>query len=198
MPSLSADVLETIEAVKEYMNLESSDTDGLIRAMLNAVSADCQNRFTKRALLQTVYTDELYDGDGSGTIMLREWPVTTIGSLNISNHVDGSTPLTYGIREDYVWYANGKIVLLGTATTDVPQSVKVTYTAGYDGIENLPMELRLSIKMAVAFKYEEWDKKKLGVTSYTLADQSQVFLTDKVYPTHITDVWTHYRRKKFA
>ena len=196
MPTLTAAVLENFEDIKEYLKLTSSDADGKLREMLNAVCADAQNRFMKRALLKATYTDELHDGNGTEEIVLENWPVVSIASLTIDNHHTNPTTLTEGITNDFLWYADGRIILVRQLTYRFPQSVKCTYDAGYDGIANVPLEIRQSIREAVAHKWRVQDKKSASVTSQTLGNQSQVLIADKAYPKHVTDVWTAYRRKK--
>lgn len=180
-----------LEDVKRFLDVQSSDHDDKLISLINDVSTDCKT-FLKRELLQTTYTDEYYDGDGTGTLLLNQRPIVSVTSLV---PYEDAAALTED--DDFkVYKKNGMIKLLNDGV--FPKShleIKITYVAGYNGLANLPLDLRRSVIEAVAFKYNEQTKGRIGVTHLTVGEQTEDFI-DSIYPKSVLHVWRRYRLKR--
>ena len=194
MSQLNAIALVTLNELKNYIKVDTSDGDDKMTDIINRVSADCQNRWCRRFFIKDTYT-EIQDGDGTNIIFLQQWPILTITSLIIS--VDG-TALTEGVKEDYVFYeSTGEIKLLKSNTERFPQAVTIVYDAGYETQSVLPDDLKLSVLMACSFQKKLQDNKRMNISSQQLQTQQTVYSNPPMaYPEFVQNVWNHYMRKR--
>lgn len=86
------------------------------------------------------------DGSGAAWLFLHEIPVRAVSSV-----VEDGTPLTEGASEDFLWYSHGALLRVGARWTSKPQSVVVTYDAGY---ETVPSALRAVCAAMVARAFQ--------------------------------------------
>lgn len=184
----TAVALVTLEEVRQWMKVEPGDTDAILTQLANAVSADCA-RYCAREFLEQVHTDELYDGDGTPVLRLRQYPVSAVASL-VSD--TGGVALTEGPDKDFVWYQNGLVKLIWGYFPRGLQNVTVTYTAGYQQTA-LPYDLKMAVLQAVEFAWNTQDKRRAGITSITTADGITTY-TEQPYPASVTAIWNRYRR----
>lgn len=183
----------TLEDVKRYMTVTDALNDDIMTDLINAVSADCQNRYLERTILKTADEHvELYDGDDTNILFLRNYPIISVDSLVL---YEGASSLT---DTDYVIYeAEGKIALKYDIFKRTINEIEVTYHAGYDGVANVPKDLRQSVIEAVAHQFVIFDKKRLGMTSQTLGEQTQAYTQDD-YPPRVIHVWENYKRPTYS
>lgn len=193
MATLSITALCTLRDVKEFLGIKGSDSDGTITSLINRVSSDCQDRFCRRKFLKATY-DEKYDGDGTQVLYLRNRPIASVSTLVVA---ENGSDISAQTEEYYVYPEAGKIRLRHLVFEEGYQNVHVVYDAGYDGLANLPETLRLSVIEAVAFRYEEADKRRVGVASVSMGDQRQDYITDE-YPSHVIEVWQSFARRDYA
>lgn len=167
----TAIALATLAEARSHCRVDASDTtfDGDLENLINAVSV-MFNTITRRQLLSKANT-EYYDGDGTGTLYLNNYPVTTLTSLNIdTDRQYGSETLV--ISGDYLLYSElGKIVLPYDAFDKGPQTVKVVYTAGY-AFASIPYDLKASCLDQIKFQFNRWMKNREGVLAANLEGQS--------------------------
>lgn len=76
--------LTTTANVKSYLGITVTDYDSLFDALISRSTAAIEN-YCNRSLLSDTYR-EVYNGDGSTVLYLREWPVTDISLLAISTY----------------------------------------------------------------------------------------------------------------
>jgi len=188
----AANALITVPLVKTYISLRGSTDDEVLQTIINDVSDDVQRRLCKRTFAMTTYTDEKYDGDNTGTLLLNHWPIDTVSSLIAYT---GGTALTED--SDFVVYADEAIIKLmnGAVFPTSLREVKITYDAGYD---TLPADLVYAMKMAVAYRYRIATKKQDGVTSVSIAvagDTQSTTRNDDDYPAHSMKIFEAYRKR---
>lgn len=189
----------TLDEVKEYLDIKHAGGDEIIKTLINAVSQDCL-KYVRRALLKATHTNETYTGDDTNVLWLKDYPVVSIASIT---PYEGAAALTVNGTEFDFDAASGEVRLRGgrvfmRSQHDSINNVLVTYDAGYDGIANLPYDLRFSIMQAVAHKYNEFDKKSYSVTRQDKGDAGSAEYIDANYPQHVMSVWRRYRRKVYA
>ena len=131
---------------------------------------------------------EYYDGDGSDTLLLRAYPISTVASVYVDTERSyASTDLLDS--GDYVYYSmDGTIKTDGSLLASGNKSIKVTYTGGYSTI---PYDLQLAIKELVMFWYKRNTDKRVGVASMSAGDKSMSYEND--VPQSVLSIFTRYR-----
>jgi len=75
----TVNALVSLADAKAFLKISAASEDTVIENMINRASAFA-NDYTQRLLLSRVNTD-YYDGDGTGTLILNQYPVTALSNL---------------------------------------------------------------------------------------------------------------------
>ena len=147
--------LTTVEAMQAFMRREDLNLP-LLESLINAVT-DFMETYCKRRFKKTDYEAELYDGDGTRMLFLRNYPITDIASIHWT-YVGVADQLINS--NEYKIYASAGFVYREGGWIAGHQNIKITYTAGYDfASENgIPPELEEICKALVALRYNQPDK----------------------------------------
>lgn len=135
MADLLSYALCTVDDVKELLGIASSDTtkDNLIKRKINdateRIEGYCQRRFKS-----TTYTDEVYDGTGYDSLLLRNYPVTAFTSLSARDTSLNDNDFNSVDANQYFINSNDGIVEAISTFYGHYDRWKVTYTAGYTTI----------------------------------------------------------------
>lgn len=132
--------LSTLSRAKSFLGISGDSQDTKLTILLNAGTAFFET-FLKRRLLSQTYTQEVYDGTGTPTLVLKQFPVTALATLEVNAGTIG-TPSWQSIDSDlYGWYLDGRVTLgspdasflsaAGGTFICEPQKYRATYTAGY-------------------------------------------------------------------
>jgi hypothetical protein len=146
----------TVDQLADYLQLKIADGDESAAALQSLSLASAAVRsMARNPIDQTIETDLILDGDGSGTIVLPQFPVLSIAKVETLS-ADGLTWTLLAYPNDYRWNSAGILQRISAADPDVrfspfvwPDrmgSVRVTYTHGYAVI---PEEL-VSIVLSAA------------------------------------------------
>lgn len=142
--------LTTLANVREYLGIDDAQTDddtllqNLITRESAAIEKECNRTFG-----DATYT-EYHDGDGTDTVMLKQYPVNSITSIHDDTDRDYDSD-TLIDSDDYVYDSDSGIVQLdGFSFVPGRQNVKVVYNAGYTTI---PTDLEQACIMRVAIRY---------------------------------------------
>lgn len=131
---MNAYALTTVARAKLYLGITTSADDTLIERLID-VATDTIESFCGRRFKKTTYTDELYDGTGGDSLVLKQYPVVAgqaftlnerAGSDNVSNFSTLSSNI-YFVKND-----RGIVQFSSGIFLPYPQRYKITYTAGYD------------------------------------------------------------------
>lgn len=132
--------LTTLARAKAFIDIGSDSKDTILTMLINQATGFIE-RYTKRSLLSQTYTNEIYDGTGTREIVLLQFPVTAITSLQVNAGTIGSPDWQTVGSDRYGYYSDGRVTLASAfqaflATDagtfiDGPQRYRVTYTAGY-------------------------------------------------------------------
>ena len=192
MADVAATALVTLKDVKAFVDLRSSDHDEVLKQFINYLSEMVENSWCYRKIKSATYTDELYDGNGTRHLLLRQWPVTAVSSLigerEGSALVDGTD---FEIEKD-----EGIIALIEDG--DLPKfplsihGIKITYTAGFTVV---PADLQMAVLKAVHQEYKRWDKGATGLLSQGLGTEQAVEYIKTAYPADVMLVFDSYRRR---
>lgn len=204
MPSVldTANALISLADLKAYLSADTSDefltdttNDNELELLINAASIYA-NQYTGVDLLSREHT-EFYDGDGGDLLFLDNFPVTTaVGDIDLwidSDRVYGDST-KIATTKIILYSALGKIIVEETALAFYPQSVKITYTAGYL-LAAVPADLAQAIKLICSSYWKKKINKLTVVQSMTTAGQSITLQEDDI-PTHATDTLDEYSRVK--
>jgi len=186
----------SLEELKDFLDLTKAGADEALKRIINSVSADCQNRYCRRIFLLATYTDEKHDGSGNEILWTKNYPVTQITSIT---PYEDATALTVSGTEFDFDPISGEIHLRdGRVFVEGFQNVKITYSAGYDGIDNLPEDLRQSVVKASAHKWNEQSKKTYSVEEQDKGEAGSARYIETPYPKDVIEIWKLYRKFVYA
>ena len=155
--------LVKIERVKTYLEIASTDTaqDVLLQDLIARIGAWVE-RYCDRTFAKATYIEQ-YDGDGSDTLVVRQWPLMSVASLfDDPLRVFGAA--TQIAATDFVLYKNTGIIRLdGLAFSTGIQNVKVTYDAGYT---DTPDDVQQAVVELVADRFR--NKENQGIRSLAI------------------------------
>lgn len=161
--------LTTLAAVKQYLQIEQSDTsaDLLLQRMIDAASATIEN-YCSRTFLSASYT-EVFDGNGNRKMALSNFPVINVSSVVVNGQSIPlrSTPTGVGYTFNDI-----TVKLVGYRFDDGMDNVAITYTAG---LAIVPADVDIACCEMVAIRFKTLDR--IGVTSKSLAGESISFTT---------------------
>ena len=127
---MAAGDLTTLDAVKAYLNIQGTASDGVLTRLISQCSFAVGN-FLNRNLLTQSYT-ESYDGNDSAALMLRQTPVTAVSALTVNGTaVQASSD---GIYRDGFAFDSNRLIMINRRFSRGMQNIRVTYTAGYASI----------------------------------------------------------------
>ena len=174
--------LLSLSEYKVFANITNSNADSRLTAILNSV---CEYFLGKmRAIEEVTYTSELYDGDDTNTLLLKNFPITGFTSLYINGTLIASG--------DYVYYASSGIINYKYGIFDKGwQNISITYKAGYASV---PTDIKMAVAEVVQKKYVQFDKKTESFSSETFTGGS-LMVQDKEMTDFARDVIWKYRKK---
>jgi hypothetical protein len=188
---MAIDVLDltTVAAVKLLTGAASAD-DTNTQTLITKASVWANNH-TSRILAQQTFT-EIYDGDGSVTLFLKNYPISSITTIHQdSTRVFGVDTLV--ASTDYFTYAeNRKLIGDGVVWERGRQTIKVVYIAGY-AIGSIPEDLVNAVTMLVDFWGKEYSAHRFGVTS--TGSETNRITYEKNIPVEIKEMLNPYKKK---
>jgi hypothetical protein len=148
--------LATVANYKAWAGINGTGSDAAITLMLAQAEASVR-RYAGRDMtngFESANRTETYNGDGGSVLQLREWPITTLTSVEERDRAGTWTTLdadeyrvdtrtgqlyrlgaTWGrIVSDFIGGGNNPAFGVSPAWSADPASVRVTYTGGYSTI----------------------------------------------------------------
>lgn len=199
--------LTTLARAKSFLEVSGDSKDSVLTMIINQVSGSIE-AFLKRRLLSQTYTDEKYDGTGSETLVLKNFPVTAFTNLKVNVSGDSSESLETISSERYFWYQDGRVVLnTGSGFVDgnsayfvkAPNKYRATYTAGYlidfdnentPASHTLPQELEYACLKLVSAVYNS--RKGEGLQSIKVGDIAMTFKKTSVADEEVSAILNKY------
>lgn len=204
--------------VKEFIGIDSGNTtyDDFINSMLTNSSSIIKS-YLGRDIVQATYTDHYYDGDGSDTLILRQYPIISVTSLYDDPDRDfGSDSLLdedpNGDRDFLIVNKNeidneGIIRRIqGGIFYKGKQNIKITYVGGYSSA-NVPADIKQAQIQLVTFFYNNRGNNlniksfKLGNYSVTYKDNANLQnrgIVGANIPIEIAGLLSTYRDSRIA
>jgi len=184
--------LVTLERVKTYLEIANTETaqDVLLQDLIARIGA-WMERYCDRSFAKATYTEQR-DGDGTATLLVREWPLLSVTSLyDDPLRVFGAA--TQIAASDFALYPNqGLIRLDGRIFSVGIQNVKVTYEAGY---AEIPQDLQQALIELIADRFR--NKENQGIRSLAIGSY-RVDYGEEELPGEIRGVLEGYRRTRVS
>lgn len=176
----------TKEQAKLVLNISGAAKDDVLDLYARAVTARIAG-YLGRPVVLTEFTNS-YDGDGTATLYLVG-PLRTVSSL--VNDTVTVTSSNYAIYED-----EGKIVLIdGTVFAVGPQSVTVTFEAGWDYNE-IPADITAAAQLWILHLYQLSEHDRVGTASTSSGDESKSYIAGM--PQDVREMLSPYRWTGFG
>ena len=147
MPTNIDTALTTRTALKTFLNIDNTSRDSQLDALISAISGEIST-FCGRKFAQATYTNEIYSGNGSEYLWLRNWPVTVTSIYEDSGGAFGSGTLLTARSSgsgDYWAMAgeesHGRVVRVNGVWGAGHGNIQVTYVGGYATIPTPISEL---------------------------------------------------------
>lgn len=193
--------LTTRARVKTFLGITSTDDDTLLDSLINVVTNFIENYCDRRFKL-TTYTDEVYDGNGSQQMLLKQYPVVAFTQLGERDSVDNQSSWTAIDSEDYfVNLVTGIIDYINGLFRRLPRHYRATYQAGYDvDVSDIAKtleaagagDLEFACWSLVSDMYDEY-KGEADITSESLGDYSVSYAAVEENPV-IKNILEKYKR----
>jgi len=185
--------LVDIDTAKAFVGAKSDDADqeNMLKFYINTASEFC-NVETHRLLKSRTLT-EYYSGDGSNTLLVDQYPITTLTSVydDPARAYGADTLIDSG---DLVIMPEGlacKIIYDGGVFISGVKNLKVTYIAGYITI---PYNLQQACLELIAYFFKNSDENRFGVVSRTVGDGSLTVETTDI-PKSALRTLREYKKK---
>jgi len=175
--------LATVEQIKGYLAIGSVADDALLARMLDAASGFIQTWINRSLELQSY--SALLDGNGSDTLVLRNFPIVSVTELRINGAVFAAAASDSAIG---YWHDDNRLVLRGLVFPRGRGNVRVSYQAGY---EAPPADLTQACIEMVSLRYRE--KDRVGLVSKGLAGETTAYSL-KDMPESVRTLLSQYRR----
>ncbi len=188
------DATELVSAaeLKRYLMITSSSYDTILQEIKDGVE-DWVKQYLDRDLLVSSYT-EYYDGDGSGSLRVRNYPITAITSiyadparLFAAGSLIPSSDVISGVTQnDNV----GLIELYSYKFLKGVKGIKITYSAGY---ATIPERLQHAVKLICAREFLIQDKRMSGMVTQQVGDKTIALELDAI-PKNALSILERFRR----
>ena len=201
--------LTTRQRLIDFLGLSGlSSTQNTVLDRIIDTATEYIENYCDRRFQQTVYTNEVYDGDGSRYLMLKNYPVNSASTFTLSrrdsvgNEDDWSTIDT----EDYFVHYNEGIVeyIKGLKFQNAPKRYRITYTAGFN-FDNSSTFLADTEAGDVEYAMwricsASWQRRKgdVGVISERLGDYSVEYSKGVFESPEIKEVLDKYARMNIS
>lgn len=155
--------LTTVADVKENLGIASSDSskNNLIIRKINQATGIIEN-YCGRRFKSTAYTDELYNGNGTDQLVLRQRPI--IGSVTLESRDTSLNEADFDTVDSELYFIDTEsgILNLNFRSGGHWGRYAVTYTAGY---ETIPDDLAEACASLAAYLVTNADSGSVNVSS---------------------------------
>lgn len=196
--------LTTYSRFKTYAGVSGSTDDALITILINQVTEFIEN-YCQRRFKQTTYTNEEYDGTGTKTLILKQWPISTFTNLQERSTRQNESDWNVLDSEDYfVELSTGIITLVPYEFIEGTKLYRANYIAGYDFDNSTTF---LEETEAGDVEWACWElvkaaynrrKQQPGLSSARLGDAAVTYRATVMEDKDIKSILDKYRRITLA
>jgi uncharacterized phiE125 gp8 family phage protein len=188
---MAAGDLCQVSDVQAWLGSSAPAAEALIAQLITAASRAIGNYCGRASFLSQSYTDTC-DGNGQRWMLLRQWPVSAVASVQIGEGPCVRTitdPACFSLEQPLPSGGNQRLTLLREHFPRGRSNVTVTYTAGY---AEAPPDVAQACIEAVGEAYRRRDR--IGQISVTMKDQSTVSFSQADMNASIKTMLASYRR----
>lgn len=212
MPTLLSNAqqkaLTTLARAKAFLDISGDSKDGLISMLANMATGFIET-YTKRRFLRQTYTNEEYDGTGTNVLVLRQFPVVTLSSLQVNTSGDSSASWQSIDTVNYFGYEDGRVALNSPVAgfldadagcfIEAPNKYRATYTAGYlidfdnendPTRHTLPQEIEYACLKLISSAMNS--RKGEGLSSAKVGDLAMTFRKGVIADEEIKEILGKY------
>lgn len=180
--------LTTLANVKEYLDIESDDTeyDSLLERLITASSRQIEAYCNRTFEIQSY--SEQYDGNASDILFLKNTPIASVATLSMDDENIQSED--FKVYDDYVR-------LVSRLFTPGELNVSIEYSGGYFDAqaESPPADVEDACIQLVAFKYNL--RGADGLSERRVNQTSDSFAAVAI-PLSVAIILDKYRRAKLG
>lgn len=194
--------LVTLDEVKEHFNITDSMSDVILEKMIDRASSHVES-YLDRKMLSRSYT-EVQDGTRGNTLVLRNFPVTSVTSLRTrSGDQTFNDPLTEIPSSDFSLEQESVIRLFRDRLFPRGvQNVRCVYDAGYRRVDQvgsapvLPFDLSYATILMVEYFYQVKNDRSINVDSKARNGQTVKLIHGM--PQSVVDLLDPHKRIEVA
>jgi hypothetical protein len=186
LEATSGSWLCTLADLRTYLKIATADTaqDDHLENLIGRATAFIQT-ITRRTIVSIEHTVYV-SGDGTNTLMLRNYPLTAVALVEDS--LSGQEDFSFtgaDLNTEFGFEDDGELILMGGDVFRLPGSTyparnyKVTYTAGYPA---RPEDLRQVCVELAAAKYYLGEKQQQNVATKTFGGETITYRADDLSP----------------
>jgi uncharacterized phiE125 gp8 family phage protein len=191
--------LTTLADVKEHLRIEAADSteDTFLEKLIDRCTSRIES-YVNRKLKKRSYT-ELYDGSGTQKLLLNQFPITALTSVNIDQGQDFLPSTDVDIEAIVIQAEEGLLSWSGVVNSSSAfnagiwsagvRNIQVVYEAGYDPI---PDDLAAACIKLVAVEFNRAREGADAFTAEGTAGHSVTWIQGM--PQEIDEMLLAYRR----
>ena len=188
---MATDDLVTWADIQDDIGAKGAD-EALVTRLITAAS-QWANVWTGRKLASRAYAtqdaDTMYDGNGTNSFYLTQYPITAIASVYEDDDRTFATSSLIAATE-YIYYPDSGKLLFDSMRTNVGnQNYRVYFTAGF---VTVPEDLANQITILVDWWYKSYNTHRFGVKSTGVDDQRIVY--EIGVPDQVKEALLYYKR----
>lgn len=200
--TLNNNALASLDEVKRFMNItgDTDDGDDELTALINRVSKHMETYCDRKFYIQEF--TETYRGDGSETLTLDHYPITSVSGVWQSLDRTWDSTTLIDSSEYFIDRGSRSIVYFNNEFYKYNyETIKVIYSAGlFSSIATVPADLKLACLKEVARKYRFRKDNGLSSRSSDTGGAGGIdtlnFITDEFMPETI-ELLNRYKRLRF-
>ncbi|KKM62869.1 hypothetical protein LCGC14_1517330, partial [marine sediment metagenome] len=210
--AIVAYALTTVARQKSFMGISSAANDTLIETLIGVVTDFIEN-FCDRRFKQTVYSNEVYDGNGANKLLLRQFPVISGEAFTLQQRDSISNNSNFSSIDSELYFVknrSGIVVLAGSGGFNrgaggifirAPQHYRISYTAGY-AFDNAGEDTLVAVGLS-DLEFAVWKlvstifnerKQNTGVRSEKIGDYSVTLQKTALTDQQVEQILYKYRR----
>lgn len=194
--ALAANALIELDPGKIWLGipLAEASMDDLVMDIINHCSTLIES-YCNRKFIEQTFT-ERHNGSGTTELLVNQWPINSITTL----HIDSSRE--FGVETlidsaSYEFFNNEQedgysIEIYEGNFPEGRKNVKIVYAAGYPVFANVPSDLQMGCKIALAFYYQHQQQQDWTMSTKSKGEENIVLVQG--LPESATKLLANYKR----
>lgn len=174
---LDSNLVISVQELKDYLRVDSSVDDTMLEAFINAATSQIEARLNRPLRSQRWFYYIDYSDLTTGLIYVNKAPVTAITSIQ---YYDSNNTLQTLSSSNYFASLSSnpckiKVMTLPNIYNRL-DAVKVTFTAGYSSVSDIPKDIKQALKFMCGHWYENRQDAITGTIAQDMPMSSQFLL----------------------